>query len=54
MKIIDNSVSKRRLTRFQKLADEIKLKYKRSLINKQSKVLFENKTNEKNEIFWKR
>ena len=51
MKIIDNSVSKRRLTRFQKLADEIKLKYKRSLINKQSKVLFENKTNEKNEFF---
>ena len=51
MKIIYNSVSKRRLTRFQKLADEIKLKYKRSLINKQSKVLFENKTNEKNEFF---
>ncbi len=51
MKIIDNSVSKRRLTRFQKLADEIKLKYKRSLINKQSKVLFENKTKEKNEFF---
>ncbi len=51
MKFVDNSVSKRRLIRFQKLADEIKLNYKRSLINKQSKVLFENKTNEKNEFF---
>ena len=36
---------------FQKIAEEIKLKYKKSLINKKSLVLFENKVNGKNEFF---
>ena len=48
---IDYNVSKKRLTIFQKTAEKIKLKYKKSLFNKTTLVLFENKTKNKNEFF---
>ena len=48
---IDYNVSKKRLTIFQKTAEKIKLKYKKSLFNKTTLVLFENKTKIKNEFF---
>ncbi len=51
MEKIKESVLKKRLIIFQKIAEEIKLKYKKSLINKKSLVLFENKVNGKNEFF---
>ena len=48
---IDYNLSKKRLTIFQKTAEKIKLKYKKSLFNKTTLVLFENKTKIKNEFF---
>ena len=42
---------KKRLLIFQKFAGEIKMKYKKSLINKKLLVLFENKVKGKNEFF---
>ena len=48
---IDESILKKRLKIFQKLAEEIKMKYKKSLINKKLLVLFENKVKGKNEFF---
>ena len=48
---IDYNVSKKRLTIFQKTAEKIKLKYKKSFFNKTTLVLFENKTKIKNEFF---
>ena len=48
---IDYNVSKKRLTIFQKTAEKIKLKYKKSLFNKTTLVLFENRTKIKNEFF---
>ena len=52
LKKIEESVAKTRLIQFQKLAENIKLKYKQSLINKKVTVLFENKMkNKKNEYF---
>ena len=48
---IDYNLSKKRLTIFQKTAEKIKLKYKKSLFNKTTLVLFENKTKNKNEFF---
>ncbi len=52
LKKIEESVAKTRLIEFQKLAENIKLKYKKSLINKKVTVLFENKMkNKKNEYF---
>ena len=48
---LDYNVSKKRLTIFQKTAEKIKLKYKKSLFNKTTLVLFENKTKIKNEFF---
>ena len=45
LKKVDSIIAKERLVIFQKLANEIKLKYKKNLHNKESLVLFENKMN---------
>ena len=47
----DESILKKRLIVFQKVAREIKMKYKKNLINKKSLVLFENKVGKNNEFF---
>ena len=43
MRIIDEKLAKKRLIIFQKLAERIKMNYKKNLLNKTVKVLFENK-----------
>ena len=48
---IDNKVAKKRLVLFQSAAEKIKLKYRRSLFNRTSLVLFENKVKNKDEYF---
>ncbi len=48
---INENEAKKRLIVFQKLAEKIKMKYRRSLFNKISLVLFENKMNNKNVFF---
>ena len=48
---IEDSILKKRLIVFQKFAEEIKMKYKKSLINKKLLVLFENKVRGKDEYF---
>ncbi len=48
---IDVNVSKERLKFFQKVAEEIKLNYRKSIFNKNSSVLFENRVGNKNEFF---
>ena len=48
---IEENILKKRLMIFQKLAEEIKTKYKKSLINKKLFVLFENKVSGKEEFF---
>ena len=51
MKKIDNDICKERLIKFQKLASEIKLNYRKSLFHNKSLVLFENRMNSKNKYF---
>ena len=51
MKPIDESIAKKRLIIFQKIANEIKMNYRKNLLNKKSLVLFENKIGSKNEFF---
>ena len=51
LKKTDESILKKRLIVFQKVAREIKMKYKKNLINKKSLVLFENKVGKNNEFF---
>ncbi len=52
MQIIDETLAKKRLMIFQKLAENIKMNYKKKLLNKIVKVLFENKmTKEKDKYF---
>ena len=46
-----NKVAKKRLVLFQSAAEKIKLKYRRSLFNRTSLVLFENKVKNKDEYF---
>ncbi len=49
---IDTKLAKKRLIKFQKIADKIKLNYKRKLLNQTTKVLFENKMrSEKDKYF---
>ena len=48
---IDQKIVKNRLIQFQKLAEEIKINYRKNLINKTSLVLFENKIKNKSEYF---
>ena len=52
MKMIDKNLAKKRLVIFQNIAEKIKFNYKKQLLNKVSKVLFENEmSNEKNKYF---
>ena len=52
MKMIDKNLAKKRLLTFQNIAEKIKFNYKKKLLNKVSKVLFENEmSNEKNKYF---
>ncbi len=44
LKMINSKIAKNRLFTFQKVANEIKKKYRNKLINTTAKVLFENKT----------
>ena len=48
---INESEAKKRLITFQNVAEEIKIKYRKTLINKTSNILFENKTKEGNNYF---
>ena len=48
---INHDDAKKRLMDFQKTAEKIKAKYRNNLINKTSKVLFENKTKKENVYF---
>ena len=51
LKNINHDDAKKRLMNFQKNAEKIKAKYRNNLINKISKVLFENKTKNENKYF---
>ena len=51
LKIIEESISKKRLNIFQNLADKIKKNYRKSLINSEVKVLFENKMKDEGKYF---
>ena len=46
-----NKDAKNRLIQFQKLADKIKINYRKNLINKTASVLFENKIKNENKYF---
>ena len=48
---VNENIAKKRLVVFQKLAKEIKLNYRKTLLNKDCKVLFENRIGDKNEFF---
>ena len=50
LKLVNDSVAKKRLLLFQNLAEKVKFNYKKSLINKTLKILFENKV-EKDKYF---
>ena len=54
MRTIDGNIAKERLILFQKVADEIKLEYKKTLLNKNTTVLFENKIKDKNDEYFGR
>ena len=51
MEEVKSDLSKERLIIFQKTAEEIKTKYKKSLFNKKVKVLFENKVKNDDSFF---
>jgi len=51
LKEMDESDSKKRLIYFQSTAEKIKNKYRKNLINKTAKVLFENKMKSENKFF---
>ncbi len=51
LKQINDSVTKARLIKFQKVADNIKMQYRKKLFNSYAKVLFENKTKGSNKYF---
>ena len=48
---VDNNDAKKRLIQFQKIAENIKFKYRKDLIQKNVKVLFENKMKNGNRYF---
>ncbi len=48
---VDYNNAKKRLTEFQESAQKIKTEYRKELINKESTVLFENKTQNENKYF---
>ena len=51
---VDSNTAKKRLEVFQKIAKKIKLNYKKHLINKVSKVLFENRVKNDNDKYFGR
>ena len=51
MSQINHNISKKRLLIFQKTAEEIKIKYKKSLFGKKLRVLFENRSGKTNQFF---
>ena len=51
LKMINKKDAKNRLMKFQRLAEKIKIDYRRSLVNKISNVLFENKIKNSNKYF---
>ena len=51
MSQIDHKTSKKRLLIFQKTAEEIKIKYRKSLFGKKLRVLFENRSGKTNQFF---
>ena len=51
MSQIDHNISKKRLLIFQKTAEEIKIKYRKSLFDKKLRVLFENALGRTNKFF---
>ena len=51
LKSVDENISKERLLTFQKIANEIKMQYRRDLFNKKFLVLFENKVKNKDAFF---
>ena len=51
MQQVEEDISKKRLIIFQKVAEEIKMKYRKNLLGKKRFVLFENKVTNKNQFF---
>ena len=51
LKTINSKIAKERLNLFQKIANDIKTRYRKELINSKIKVLFENKIKNKDEYF---
>tara|TARA_B100001093_G_scaffold499416_1_gene548630 strand:- start:1021 stop:2316 length:1296 start_codon:yes stop_codon:yes gene_type:complete len=51
LNILDTSISKQRLKIFQQVADSIKSNYRKNLVNKKVKVLFENKLKNSDSYF---
>ena len=51
MKKVDINIAKERLNVFQKSAENIKLNFRKDLLNKNSLILFENNINGKREFF---
>ena len=53
MKLVESTIAKERLLTFQKKAAEIKLSYRKTLLNNYSSVLFENKIKTNDKYFGK-
>ena len=51
LKQIDKDVAKKRLKDFQRISEKIKMEYRKSLLNTKVKVLFENRSSQKNKYF---
>ena len=51
LKKIDNKIAKERLAIFQRIADEVKKKYRKGIVNSTINVLFENKAKDENKYF---
>ena len=51
LKKIDVSIARERLSYFQSISDEIKMNYRKQLLNSTSKVLFENQVKNQNKYF---
>ena len=51
LEMVNEKEAKKRLVEFQSLADKIKINYRKELINKNAKVLFENKVKNENKYF---
>ena len=51
LEMVNEKEAKKRLVEFQSLAEKIKINYRKKLINKNAKVLFENKVKNENKYF---